>query len=315
MRGRDVILRGAAVAGALALAGCAGLPSLTASTPPLPERSVELRLVPFFSQQEYQCGPAALAMALGAAGRPATPEQLVPQVYLPGREGSLQAEMAATARRQGMVAYPVEGGLEAVYAEVAAGTPVVVLQNLALPWVPKWHYAVVVGFDGTRREIILRSGQERRLSMPLDVFDRTWERSGRWALAVLPPGRLPATADPGHYLNAVVALEQARQFQAARSGYATASRAWPDSLVAWMGLGNTSHALGDLAQAEQAFREATRRHPQSAAAHNNLAHVLAQRKRYPEALQAARTAVALGGPDAAAARNTLETILAESSRP
>lgn len=313
MRWWDVILRGAMAAGALALAGCAALPLPTASAPPLPARSVELQQVPFFPQQEYQCGPAALAMALGAAGRKATPEQLVPQVYLPGREGSLQPEMAATARRQGMVAYPVEGGLESLYAEVAAGTPVVVLQNLALPWIPRWHYAVVVGFDRARREIILRSGQERRLVMPLDVFDRTWERSGRWALAVLPPERLPATADEGRYLDAVLALEKAKQRRATRAAYATATRAWPDSLVAWMGLGNASYALGDLSQAERAFREATQRHPQSAAAFNNLAHVLAQRKRYPEALKAARTAVSLGGPDAATARHTLETILAQSA--
>lgn len=307
------VLRGAAAAGAIALAGCATLPLPTTSAPALPPRSVELRQVPFFPQQEYQCGPAALAMALGAAGRKATPDQLTPQVYLPGREGSLQAEMAATARRHGMVAYPVEGGLEALHAEVAAGTPVVVLQNLALPWIPKWHYAVVVGFDGARREIILRSGQERRLVMSVDVFDRTWARADRWALAVLPPERLPATAEPGRYLDAVLALERAKQTGAARAGYASATRAWPDHLVAWMGLGNAAYALGDLAQAERAFREASRRHPQSAAAFNNLAHVLAQRKRYPEALKAARTAVALGGPDAATARNTLEKILAQSA--
>lgn len=317
MREWSGVLRGltaaAMTAAVLAVAGCAGLPAPTATSPAFPGRSVELRQVPFFPQQEYQCGPAALAMALGAAGRSATPEQLAPQVYLPGREGSLQVEMMATARRHDMVAYPVEGGMEALYAEVAAGTPVVVLQNLALPWIPKWHYAVVVGFDGADREIVLHSGDEQRMRMPLDVFDRTWERSGRWAMVVLPPERLPATADAGRYLMAVVALEHADRPQAAHGAYATATRAWPDNAVAWMGMGNTSYALGDLAQAERAFREATLRQPQSAAAFNNLAHVLAERKRYPEALDAARAAVRLGGPNAAAAKNTLETILAQSA--
>ncbi len=314
MRDWNGTLRGLAAACALALAGCAGLPAPTATAPAIAGRSVELEQVPFFPQQEYQCGPAALATALGAAGLSVTPEQLAPQVYLPAREGSLQAEMAAAARRHGMVAYPLEGGLEALYAEVAAGTPVVVLQNLALPWFPKWHYAVVVGFDAARGEILLRSGQERRLAMPLDVFDRTWERSGRWGMAVLPPERVPASADAARYLRSVVALEQARQPRAARDAYAAAARAWPDNLVAWMGLGNASYALGDLVQAERAFREATLRHPESAAAFNNLAHVLAERKRYPEAIRAARTAVRLGGPDAAAAQKTLETILAQSGR-
>ncbi|HSD62011.1 MAG TPA: PA2778 family cysteine peptidase [Burkholderiales bacterium] len=314
MRTWSHILRGLPAVVALAVAGCAGVPSPTASLTALRARSVELRQVPFFPQQEYQCGPAALAMVLGAAGNSATPEQLAPQVYLPGREGSLQVEMVATARRYGMVSYPVEGGVEALYSEVAAGTPVVVLQNLFLPWIPRWHYAVVVGFDTAREEVVLRSGQDQRLVMSLDAFDRSWEGSGRWGLVVLPPDRLPAPGDAGRYLQAVVALEQARQLGAARTAYATASGVWPENLVAWIGLGNTSYALGDLAQAERAFREATLRQPQYAAAFNNLAHVLAERQRYPEALDAARTAVRLGGPNAAAAQNTLESILAQSAR-
>ena len=45
----------------------------------LPARA-ELTEVPFFPQEEYQCGPAALAMALNAAGLSVTPESLIEQV-------------------------------------------------------------------------------------------------------------------------------------------------------------------------------------------------------------------------------------------
>jgi hypothetical protein len=31
--------------------------------------------------------------------------------------------------------------------EVAAGNPVLVLQNLSFAWAPVWHYAVVMGYD------------------------------------------------------------------------------------------------------------------------------------------------------------------------
>ena len=96
-----------AAAGALALGGLAGCASLGAagtaalrSAPPagLPRR-VELGATPFHPQEDYQCGPAALAMALGAAGLATSPEQLARQIFLPGREGTLQIEMLAGARR------------------------------------------------------------------------------------------------------------------------------------------------------------------------------------------------------------------------
>jgi tetratricopeptide (TPR) repeat protein len=294
------------------LAGCGLLPSQTPPTLASDTGRVELAEVPFYPQEQYQCGPAALAMALDAAGRQVTPEQLVPEVYLPGREGSLQVEMLATARRHGMVAYPLEGGLQAAYAELRAGTPVIVLQNLALTWFPMWHYAVVIGYDGQPGDVILHSGTQARATLSASVFERTWKRAGEWAMLVLPPDRIPVTAGPESYLRAVIALEKTGQAQAARTAYQTAARRWPDSLVAWMGVGNTNYALHELAEAELAYREAAARHPNSAAAYNNLAQVLAERQRYPEAIAAARAAVELGGPESVTAKRTLEKILVES---
>ena len=85
------------------LTGCA-TPQVAAllARPPatLPAR-VELTGVPFHPQEEYQCGPAALATVLVHAGVATTPDALVPEVYLPARGGSLQAEMLAAARRHG----------------------------------------------------------------------------------------------------------------------------------------------------------------------------------------------------------------------
>ena len=65
----------------------------------------ELTEVPFFPQDDYQCGPAALATVMSAAGVKVTPEELVPEVYLPERKGSLQVEMLAAPRRHGLVSY------------------------------------------------------------------------------------------------------------------------------------------------------------------------------------------------------------------
>lgn len=263
--------------------------------------------MPFFPQETHQCGPASLATILTAAGRPVTPEALTPRVYLPERQGSLQVEMLAATRREGLLAYPLAPSLTDLMSEVANGTPVVVLQNLGLSVLPLWHYAVVVGYDLESEEIILRSGLTQREVMPLATFERTWARGGRWAMLALPPGRLPASAREDTYVRAALALEAAGQTAAAHEAYLSALSRWPRNLLARMGLGNTAAALGAWQEAEAAFRQATQDHPQEWAPHNNLAFALAQQKRWKEALQAAQRAVALAG-DAPEARRTLDEI-------
>lgn len=307
-----------AVAWAAALFGCATPPqtaSLRAAwreTPPqtAPARpaSVELLAVPFHPQEDYQCGPAALATVLNAAGVAARPDELTPQVYLPGREGSLQVELLAATRRHGLVAYRLAPSLAELLDEVAAGTPVLVLQNLSLPIWPKWHYAVVAGFDRSEEEIVLRSGREARQVLSFSTFERTWARSGRWAMLALPPGRLPANAAEADYVAAAAALEQAGQPAPARIAYSAALARWPGNLAARMGLGNSAYALGDLAGAEAAFRQASQDHPQAWPAFNNLALVLAEQGQREPALLAASEAVRLAGPEDSEARATLAQI-------
>lgn len=308
-------IRAAAAAAALLsivlLAGCAApqTGALRTQAPAELADRAELAAVPFFPQEEYQCGPAALATVLAYGGVATSPEALVPQVYLPGREGSLQTEMLAAARRHGRVAYRLEPRLENLLVEVAAGNPVIVLQNLAFDFAPLWHYAVVVGYDREREEIVLRSGVTRRLTMTLSTFERTWARSGHWSMVVLPPQRLPQTAVEDHYVAAAAALERVSA-AVARTAYAAALKRWPKNLLARIGAGNTAYADKDLAAAEAAYRSATLDHPQSGDAWNNLAQVRFELGRRNEALIAARRAVALGGPRADHYRETLENIAA-----
>lgn len=292
------------------LAGCATphTAALRSERPiGLPNR-VELVDVPFFPQEIHHCGPAALATVLASAGVEATPEALAAQVYMPGREGALQIEMLAAVRRNGLVAYPLAPQLEGALREVAAGTPVVVLQNLSFDFAPTWHYAVIVGYDLEREEIVLRSGGTRRLVMSLADFERTWARSNYWATLALSPARLPATASEAVFVEAARALERS-SIPAARSAYATALARWPQNLVARIGLGNTAYAMKDLAAAERAYRLATTDHPDAADAWNNLAQTLADLERRSEAAEAAERAVALGGSRKALYEATLQGIL------
>ena len=281
---------------------------MLASPPASLPRQAELTAVPYFAQDAYQCGPASLAMALNAAGITVTPESLRPELYLPDRHGSLQVEMLAASRRHGAVAYQLAPELNAVLREVSAGTPVVVLQNLAYAWFPVWHYAVVVGYNLDNAEIILRSGPEQRQVLPMRTFEYTWARGNYWAMVALPPGRIPETAEENSFITAVSALEKIGAPELVQRTYVAALDRWPGNLSAQIGVGNTAYKLHDLARAESAFRQAVHDHPDSVAALNNLAQTLADQERYPEAQEIARRAVSLGGPLAQTAQATLADI-------
>lgn len=297
---------------AVFLGGCAVItPQAYAlkSRPPtgLPPRA-ELAGTPFFPDEDDQCGPASLATVLSAAGADVTPGALREEVYLPARRGSLQVEMLGAARRHGMVAYPLAPDLLDVLREVAAGNPVVVLQNYGVGWFPVWHYAVVIGYDLGEAELVLRSGTKPRLKIPFAVFEYTWKDGARWAMVAVPPERLPATATETGYVSAALALEKSGQPQAARTAYGTLLRRWPGNLAAQIGEGNTAYLLGDLKGAEAAFRQAAEAHPDAAAAFNNLAQTLADQGNLAEAARIARHAVSLGGTLRKTSEATLQAI-------
>ena len=272
----------------------------------LPEK-IELSETPFFPQLEYQCGPAALATVLNAGGVKVTAEQLVPQVYLPDRKGSLQIEMLAAARRHGMVSYQLAPRFEDLLREIASGTPVVVLQNLGV-FSSGWHYAVAMGYDYDRGTLVMRSGTQEREVMPFGVHEVVWMRGGYWAMVVMPPDKIPATADETRWLSAIAALERAGDARNSRMAYQTFLGRWPANINAAVGLANAHHTLGELRDAEAVLRKAAAKAPDSVVVLNNLAQTLSDLGRDQEALPFAERAVAAGGPFTAAAQKTRDAI-------
>lgn len=255
---------------------CAGLAACTSlrSGDSAPAAS-ELTAVPFFPQDIHQCGPAALATALSASGISITPEALTPQVYLPDRQGSLQTELIAAARQYGRLPYVIDESLSAIAAEVAAGRPVLVLQNLGVRWLPRWHYAVVVGITDDR--VILRSGRTERMQSRISTFTRTWNYADRWAIVLLKPGEMPVAPDPARWIAANAAFESVGQAPAARINYEAATRVWPDDSLVWFAYGNAEYRVGNREAAEAAYRRSADLDDHNAAALNNLAQTLADR--------------------------------------
>ena len=246
--------------------------------------SVEINETPYFPQQQYQCGPAALQTVLAHSGAQSNIDDLIDRVFLPGRKGSLQVELLAATRANGRVPYLIEPQLLAVMEELVAGRPVLVLQNLGVSWAPRWHYAVVVGIDPDNDTVILRSGADRRRTIKTNTFIRTWRRSDSWAFVALRPGELPARPDPQRYFNSVADLEATGHSSAARISWQTAFELWPNESVALFGLANAELAAKNYPVAVRYYRTLLERNPRLLIAKNNLALALSRQGKHDEAL-------------------------------
>ena len=274
--------------------GCAGNVLQGEAELPL---SVEWQDTPFFPQEEYQCGPAALATLLNSSGRTVRPEELVAKVYVPGKRGSFQPELLAATRSYERIPYVIPPEMSALLAELAHGRNVLVFQNLGARLLPVWHYAVVIGFSLEKDRIILRSGTSKRLEQSARRFLKTWKRGEYWGMVALAPGELPATGDISRYLKAVAAAESSGQLNLAISSYQAALDRWPDNSTALFGLGNSFFKSGNFSQAEQSYRKLLQTNPDHTATRNNLAQMLADQGRCREARQIIDEALSSSDPE------------------
>lgn len=278
----------------------------------LPRRA-EVADVPFVAQTDYYCGPASLAMAYGWLGREVSLESLVAEVYTPGRQGTLRTDLITSVRRNGYLGVPVSD-LRGLFAEVAAGHPVLVLQNLGLNQYPQWHYAVVTGYDLEASAVRLHSGTRADLIMRLEAFIYTWARGGSWGMVVLRPGALPAAGTEHEVALATAGLERAGHDEAATLTYRAMLGRWPDSLGAHIGLANAASRAGDPVASARHLRNAILAHPGSAAAWHNLAMILATLDDPAAARDAARQAVVLSSAsEREAYRRRLQHLLASDA--
>lgn len=278
----------------LGLQACQSAPQSRQLQAPLPvglSSPVLLADVGFFPQQAYQCGPAALATVLDYSQLHVTADELVSQVYIPARQGSLQIEMLATARRYDRLPYVLPTSLDTLLREVAAGLPVLVMQNLGLSRWPQWHYAVVVGFDLTAGTLTLRSGMRRDYVIPMAVFERTWARAAHWAVVVLRPGQMPVDDDQTHYFQMLADAELGQRGESVSVAWRAGVQRWPASSLMSLGLSNHLYGQGLVQEAAAVLMQLLTLDGSSAAAHNNLAWLMLELGHTEQAVASVKEAV------------------------
>lgn len=252
-----------------AMLGCGSFPeevrSFDAGT------GIELSSTPFFPQEQFQCGPAALATVLVASGVAVDEDALAKQVYIPAQQGSIRSEMIAAVRRNERLPYEISRSLGAVMAELRAGRPVLILQNLGISWYPRWHYAVVIGYDSDTDDWLLRSGTDRVRRTPTRVLLHTWRRSNYWGIVTLRPDELPIEADPLRVARVITALEETGHSETALTAWRTLTAAYPDRATLLFGLANAELSDGNTHEAVRVLGLVIDLDPGLIAARNNLA--------------------------------------------
>jgi Flp pilus assembly protein TadD len=297
--------RRAALVGLLSFA----LPACVSMAPRGRAPGPEARIVPGSALREFEedrCGPGSLSLVLGALGDEVPERDLAAVLPEAPRGGVLSVDLLLAARQRGFDAGLVAGTAEAIEAELLEGRPVILmLRLLDAPGARRdvFHYAVADGLDAPRALFRFQFGDGKGRWAPLRSVDEGWEASGRALLIVRP------RASTDEALRRAVALEGAGRIEEAVRLYRRVLAVRPDSVRAWVDLGNAEAARRNVAEAETAYRRALEISADDRDALNNLAWLLLEEgSRLEEAEALAARAALPPGPDRPSAQDTLGRI-------
>jgi predicted double-glycine peptidase len=138
--------------------------------------------VPFFPQEDYQCGPASLASLLNYRGVPASPGEIADAIYSRSARGTLNIDMVIYARSKGLEAEQYRGGWEDLRARIDAGSPVIVLVDYGFSVFQSNHFMVVIGYG--QDSVVAHSGRNEKKIIPREEFMRSWDRTNNWTLVI-----------------------------------------------------------------------------------------------------------------------------------
>ena len=266
------------LAGILLLGGCQSRLSSEQIAPllnTLDTRQHYIASVPFYPQQDFYCGPTTLSEVFNFYGHSYSPDDIAPQLFIPEREGSLQLEMISATRQHGLLPYAETGNLQTLLQLLRADIPVIVLQNLSIPWFPQWHYALVTGYDIDAQTLRLHTGVTPDHVMSFALFEKTWARGGHWLLAPLKTTSRSDGIDPFVYIGAAYDMMTAASIDEGLAFMQQATTLWPDDWRGYFFIAN-AHIASEPSVAASWFAKGFQAGKKQAAYVNNYAYVLAE---------------------------------------
>ncbi|RPI35484.1 MAG: peptidase C39 family protein [Nitrospiraceae bacterium] len=149
-----------------------------------PVKGILIEKVPFFVQEDYQCGPASLAGVLNFWGVTITPAEIAEEVFSRSARGALGIDLALYAQKKGFQSDFYRGDAENLRRQIDSGRPVIVLVDYGFWVYEKGHFMVVIGYNDDG--FIVNTGASRMKFIANDDFTGPWRKAGFWTLVIRP---------------------------------------------------------------------------------------------------------------------------------
>lgn len=141
--------------------------------------------IPFFPQDDYQCGPASLAAVLIYRGTAVTPDGIAAEIFSGSARGTLDMDMVFYAEAKGLKVKRYAGTPEDIRRNIVSGNPLIVLTDYGFWVYEKGHYMVIVGYND--RGFIVNSGKDQGLFIAEAEFLKLWKKANFLTLLIERP--------------------------------------------------------------------------------------------------------------------------------
>lgn len=144
--------------------------------------------VPFFKQDEYHCGPAALATVINysyiRANRPERVDigDVVRAVYSPTARGVLGMDMEKYGRSHGFLPIRQKGSLATLRDSIDKKEPVIILVEYGFLFYTLNHFLVVKGYSGNG--IVVNTGRKENEIIMDGELEHIWKKTDYWSLVL-----------------------------------------------------------------------------------------------------------------------------------
>lgn len=138
--------------------------------------------VPFFSQEDYQCGPSSLAGVLNYLGIAVTPEEITHDIFSEKARGTLTADMVLYPQKKGLSATQYKSDLPDLKRNLSSGNPVIILVDYGIFFYQVNHFMVVVGYND--EGVFANSGSHKNRFIPENSLLKLWKKTGYWTLLI-----------------------------------------------------------------------------------------------------------------------------------
>jgi predicted double-glycine peptidase len=146
--------------------------------------------VPYFAQENFQCGPAALATVVNywylreGSGKQLLIETIIADIYSPSARGVLGMDLGLYAQKLGFDMTGRAGTVDDIKRNVDMGVPVIILVDYGMFAYQQNHFMVAKGY--TSDGIIVNSGRAENQVIPVKDLNKIWKKTGFWSLVVRP---------------------------------------------------------------------------------------------------------------------------------